>query len=359
MRPGVRDWFNRSTSAAADWPLDKVLAAKAGRTVDVILPALNEQDTVGNIASAIRGALMCPGRTLVDDLVVIDSGSADATARVAADAGARVLQRDQVLGDIPVERGKGEAMWRALAATAGDVVVFIDADLNSFTPEYVVGLLGPLLMDDTVHLVKSVYDRPLVTGGISIAAGGGRVTEIMARPLLNALWPELAGVAQPLAGEYAARRSLLETLPFPCGYGVEIALLIDALAAVGLDAIAQVDLGERGHRHQDATRLSRMSAQVLHAALNRADVDGVVYELQEHLSLPSFRHEGGRFGLTENAVQTRERPPLLSVPEYAKRRLGPLGVADPPVSDVGEGGGHGEGDGYSAAERAALSDTAG
>ena len=160
-------------------------------------------------------------------------------------------------------------MWRSLAATDGDVVVFVDADLQSFTPAYVTGLLGPLLTDDRVQLVKAVYERPLVEGSTVVTAGGGRVTELVARPLLNLLWPELAGVVQPLAGEYAARRSLLEQLPFPCGYGVELALLVDTLDLVGLDAIAQVDLGVRVHRHHDERRLGRMSAEILRTALDR------------------------------------------------------------------------------------------
>lgn len=315
MRRGVRAWFDRRTSTVEDWPIDEVLAAKARATVDVILPALNEEATVGRIVSAIRSTLMIPGTPLVDDLVVIDSGSVDDTAKVAAAAGARVVHREDVLRQFPVEKGKGEAMWRALAATTGDVVVFIDADLESFTPDYVVALLGPMFADDSVQLVKSVYDRPLVAGDVKITAGGGRVTEIMARPLINALWPDLAGVAQPLAGECAARRPLLESLAFPCGYGVEIGLLVDTFSAVGLDGIAQVDLGERRHRHQDASRLSRMSAQILHAALSRADAAGSSFLPASSPSLLSFSHDEGRFGLSDYEVQTVERPPLDTIPD--------------------------------------------
>lgn len=319
MRRGVRAWFDRRTSSVDDWPIDEVLGAKTGATVDVILPALNEEATVGRIVSAIRDTLMIPGAPLVDDLVVIDSGSVDDTAKVAREAGARVVYREDVLRQFHVEKGKGEAMWRALAATTGDVVVFIDADLESFTPEYVVALLGPIFADDSVHLVKSVYDRPLVAGDVKIAAGGGRVTEIMARPLINALWPDLAGVAQPLAGECAARRTLLESLAFPCGYGVEIGLLVDAFRAVGLDGIAQVDLGERRHRHQDATRLSRMSAQILHAALTRADPAGSAFLPASSPSLLSFSHDEGRFGLSDHRVQAVERAPLDTITDRTGR----------------------------------------
>ena len=160
-------------------------------------------------------------------------------------------------------------MWRSLAVTSGDIVVFVDADLQSFTPSYITGLLGPLLTDDSVHLVKAVYERPLVEGSTVVPAGGGRVTELVARPLLNLLWPELAGVVQPLAGEYAARRTLLESLPFPCGYGVEIALLVDTFERLGLDAIAQVDLGVRVHRHHEERFLGVMAAEIMRTATER------------------------------------------------------------------------------------------
>lgn len=319
MRPEARSWFDRRTSAAAQWPVDRLLAAKGATRIDVILPALNEEATVGSIVEIVRQELMSSDVPLVDDLIVVDTDSSDATARRAADAGARVVSSREVLPTIPLERGKGEAMWRGLAASGGDLVVFVDADLRSFTADYVTGLLGPLLLDEGVHLVKAVYDRPLVAGDVRIAAGGGRVTEILARPLINALWPDLAGVAQPLSGEYAMRRSLLETLPMPCGYGVEIGLLVDTYRAVGLDGIAQVDLGVREHRHQDATRLSRMSAQILHAALTRSDPEGAVYRPPTDPTLPEFSHEGGGFGVNEHAIQTCERPPLLSIPDYVGR----------------------------------------
>lgn len=314
MRPDVRAWFERRTSAASDWPIERLLAAKGDRSVDVILPALDEEETVGAIVESVREHLMRPA--LVDDLVVVDTHSRDATAERARDAGARVITSSDILPDVPLERGKGEAMWRGLAATSSDLVVFIDADLRSFRPDYVTGLLGPLLLDDGVHLVKAVYDRPLVAGDIRIAAGGGRVTEILARPLINALWPALSGVAQPLSGEYAVRRSLIETLPMPCGYGIELGLLVDTFRAVGLDGIAQVDLGEREHRHQDATRLSRMSAQILHAALTRADPAGLVYDPEFPATLPAFSHDDGAFAVREHDIQTMERPPLVTLAGY-------------------------------------------
>ena len=179
-----------------------------------------------------------------------------------------------MLPTVPSVPGKGEALWRSLAATTGDIVVFVDADLLAFHSDYVTGLIGPLLTDPSVHFVKAMYDRPLADGAVVHAGGGGRVTELVARPLLNLHWPQLAGFVQPLAGEYAARRHLLERLPFATGYGVEIGLLIDALNTAGLDAMAQVDLGERRHRHHDDLRLGRMAAEIWQTALARLHHDG-------------------------------------------------------------------------------------
>jgi glucosyl-3-phosphoglycerate synthase len=320
VRPEVARWFARRTSTADAWPVADLLAAKGAARVAVVLPALDEEDTVGGIVAAIRAELVDDGGGLVDDLVVLDSGSADGTAAVAAAAGARVVARDDVLPGIPTVPGKGEAMWRAVAATEADVIVFIDADLRSFTPSYVTGLLGPLLTDPSVSLVKAMYERPLVAGDHVVAAGGGRVTELVARPLLNLHWPALAAVAQPLGGEYAARRGLLESLPFPCGYGVEFALLVDTLETVGLDALAQVDLGVRVHRHHDERRLGLMAAEIWQTALDRLDPDGRVRRGRGPGTgiVQVERGEDG-FRLQSTDLATLVRPPLVTVPAYARR----------------------------------------
>lgn len=321
MQPLIRAWFERRTSALADWPVTEVLAAKRaqGRTVAVVLPALDEDATVGAIVAAIRTELM-EQVALVDELVVVDSGSTDHTAEVAAQAGARVVHRDEILPRLPAVGGKGEVLWRSLAATSSDLLVFIDADLEQFHADVVVGLLGPLLAEESVDLVKGLYDRPL-RGERVLPAGGGRVTELVARPLLNLHWPELVGVVQPLAGEYAGRRSLLEQLPFPCGYGVEIALLIDTLRRSGLDAIAQVDLGTRHHRHQDDAALGRMAAQVLQAALARV---GRADAGRAHPALPTtltqFTRVDGEVEPETHDVTGRERPPIVTVAEYLAHR---------------------------------------
>lgn len=311
MEPAVAEWFARRSSRAADWPLEVLRAAKGGTTVSVVLPALNEASTVGAIVDAVRRDLVDGAHPLVDELVVLDSGSTDATARVAADAGAAVVHRDDVLPDVPSVAGKGEALWRSLAATTGDIVVFVDADLIAFHSGFVRGLLGPLLTDPTVEFVKAMYDRPLADGSAVHPAGGGRVTELVARPLLNLHWPQLAGFVQPLAGEYAARRRLLERLPFATGYGVEIALLIDALAEVGLDAMAQVDLGERRHRHHGDLRLGRMAAEIWHTALARLHQDGDVRAVEP--TLTQFERDASHYLPVTHDVTALERPPMVSV----------------------------------------------
>lgn len=322
MHPAARTWFTRRTTAAGDWPRARVQADKGDQQVTVIIPARDEESTVGAIVTAIRAELMSGPQPLVDDLVVVDSDSSDATARVAREAGARVVASTEVLPDIPTVAGKGEAMWRGLAATEGDVVVFLDADLRSFTPDYVVALLGPILSDSSVHLVKACYDRPLISDTGRRAMGGGRVTELVARPLLNLHWPELAGVAQPLAGEYAVRRDLIESLPIPCGYGVEFALLVDTAMLFGLDAVAQVDLGERLHRHQDDQRLGLMSAEIWQVALDRLDPRNVVPRPGD--SIAEFTYGTDGVTMTDHLVDVLVRPPLAHVRERSFRGTGEM-----------------------------------
>ncbi|MER6258800.1 MULTISPECIES: glucosyl-3-phosphoglycerate synthase [unclassified Streptomyces] len=313
MLEEVERWLATRSWSVTDRPLHRILAAKqrTGQTVSVVLPALDEEATVGDIVAVIRHDLV-EQVPLVDEIVVVDSGSTDRTSEVAAAAGARVVHRDDILPRLPAVPGKGEVLWRSLLVTGGDIVCFIDADLREFSSDFVSGIVGPLLTDPGVDLVKGMYDRPL--GG---AAGqGGRVTELMARPLLNMHWPQLAGFVQPLGGEYAARRSLLERLPFPVGYGVELGMLVDALHLVGLDALAQVDVGVRKHRHQDGQALGRMAAAIYRTAQLRL--------ARGHLMRPSLtQFERGEDGFRPRtySVDTEERPPMVEVAEYAARRV--------------------------------------
>jgi glucosyl-3-phosphoglycerate synthase len=309
----VERWLNARSWSVTDRPLHQILAAKqrGGQSVSVVLPALNEEETVGDIVAALRHDLMCQV-PLVDEIVVVDSGSTDATAKVAAAAGARVVHRDEILPRIAPVPGKGEVLWRSLLVTSGDIVAFVDADLKDFSSDFVTGIVGPLLTDPDVHLVKAMYDRPLA----GAAGQGGRVTELMARPLLNMHWPQLAGFMQPLGGEYAARRSLLERLPFPVGYGVELGMLVDALHLVGLDALAQVDVGVRRHRHQDGQALGRMAAAIYRTAQLRL--------ARGHLIRPALtQFERGEAGFEPRtySVDTEERPPMREIAEYARREV--------------------------------------
>ncbi|MFD3409634.1 glucosyl-3-phosphoglycerate synthase [Streptomyces cyaneofuscatus] len=313
MLEEVERWLTRRSWSSADRPLNRLIDARAAdphrSSVSVVLPALNEEATVGAIVATIRRELMEKVR-LVDELVVVDSGSTDATAAVAHAAGARVVHRDAILPRIPALPGKGEVLWRSLLVTSGEIVCFVDADLKDFSADFVSGTVGPLLTDPTVQFVKAMYDRPLG----DTAGQGGRVTELVARPLLNLHWPQLAGFVQPLGGEYAVRRSLLERLPFPVGYGVELGLLVDALHTVGLDALGQVDVGVRRHRHQDGQALGRMAAAIYRTAQLRLS--------RGHLVRPALtQFERGEEGFVPrtHAVDTEERPPMREIEEYAER----------------------------------------
>ncbi|MEU5809480.1 glucosyl-3-phosphoglycerate synthase [Streptomyces sp. NPDC047718] len=324
MLEEVERWLADRSWSVADRPLDQLLAAKraSGTRVSVVLPALDEEATVGAIVEVIRRDLVeRPAFPLVDELVVVDSGSTDRTAEVAAKAGARVVHRDDILPRIPAVRGKGEVLWRSLLATTGDVVCFVDADLRDFSAAFVTGIVGPLLTEPDVQFVKAMYDRPLG----DTPGQGGRVTELVARPLLNLHWPQLAGFVQPLGGEYAVRRSLLERLPFPVGYGVELGLLVDALHTVGLDALAQVDVGVRLHRHQDGQALGRMAAAIYRTAqlrLSRGHSPSYRWGYpQVRPVLTQFERGPDGFEPRTHAVDTEERPPMLEIEEYAVRRV--------------------------------------
>ncbi|HEY1734169.1 MAG TPA: glucosyl-3-phosphoglycerate synthase [Acidimicrobiales bacterium] len=306
----VGEWFATRTSAIDDWRLARVRELKGDQRISVVLPALDEEATVGDIVATIRADLATGPGDLVDEVIVVDSGSRDATAQIAAANGARVVAPGDVLPSIAPRRGKGEAMWRGLAATAADLVVFVDADLREFDSRFVVALLGPLLSDPAIQFVKAAYDRPAADPAVP-SNGGGRVTELMARPLISAFWPELNGVLQPLAGEYAARRSLLRALPFRCGFGVDLGLLLDAYREVGVDGIAQVDLHRRWHRHSDLPSLGRMAAEVMHTALDRLASTGRLpagLAPATELWQPD-RTEGG-VRRARHDVDTAERPPL-------------------------------------------------
>ncbi|MDT4938269.1 MAG: glucosyl-3-phosphoglycerate synthase [Pseudonocardiales bacterium] len=272
MQAAAQDWFGRATSRWQDWDAARLVQAKGAHRIAVVIPARDEAPTIGGIVEGVRTELV-ERHALVDELVVIDSDSSDSTADLARAAGASVHAARSIRADLDSFAGKGEALWKSLFVTTADLLVFIDADLTEWGPHFVVGLLGPLLSDPQVHLVKGFYDRVLDDGSGMQAPQGGRVTELVARPLLNLYRPELSRVVQPLAGEWAIRRAAFETLSVPVGYGVEIASLLDVYARDGLDAIAQVDLGERAHSHQSVHDLGVMAAEVIAVALRRLGLE--------------------------------------------------------------------------------------
>ncbi|MGZ4273579.1 MAG: glucosyl-3-phosphoglycerate synthase [Solirubrobacteraceae bacterium] len=306
----VSQWLERRRYRADDFAPERLQAAKGDVTVTVIVPTKDCAETIDRVLERTVGPAAARG--LVDEVVVVDAGSGDGTASRAAAAGARVLQQDEICPELGPALGKGDAMWRALQVTDGEIVCFLDGDTADPEPRHLQGLLGPLLCDPALVLVKGAFDRPLRTGGAVLPHEGGRVTELMARPLLNLHEPRLAGFAQPLAGEFAARRSLLNAIPFPVGYGVEIAVLIDALREAGLDALAESHLGARQNRHQPLRTLGEMAYAVLAAVERR--LPGRPAEAAGQYVRP---WEDGAVA----AVPVLERPPLRERPAQSRQRL--------------------------------------
>lgn len=311
----VGEWSAHRTYRGSDFRAADLVEAKAGRRISVVLPARNEEATVGAIVSTLREHLI-DQVPLIDELVVVDSHSTDSTASVAADAGARVVAQGDIFPGLGDEPGKGEALWKSLAATDGDLIVFLDSDLREFDPAFAVGLLGPLLTEPGVVFCKGAVDRPLDDGRAVLPAGGGRVTELVARPLLAAHWPDLGGFVQPLAGEYAGTREALESIPFAGGYGVDIGILIDLYERYHLDALAQVDLGVRKHRNSPDSALAVMAMHqhlAVHSRLVRHGRVTGAAPLGDSLTLHRRDPDSGRFRAETVAVSPGERPPMREI----------------------------------------------
>lgn len=293
-------WAERATMAHGEWPAERV-AAERERSVSVVLPARDEAATVGAVIDAL---LPLREAGAVDQVVVVDD-STDGTADIARAHGADVYAQASLCADYGPVLGKGDAMWRALSVATGDVICFLDADTENPGPHFAAGLVGPVAGPGGVQLAKACYRRPFRVGEHTEPTGGGRVTELTARPLLNALFPGLAGFRQPLAGEIAVRRDLIERLPMLCGYAVDVALLIDAWRSVGLDALVQVDLDARQNRHQPLERLAPMAFEVTAAILQRAHEAGAVTAPPPDALLAPAAH-----GLHRVSLPLVERPPL-------------------------------------------------
>ncbi len=315
----VDAWFVRNTFASSEFAdLGRLVDAKQrqGVRVSVALPTLDEEATIRKVINAVRQRLVLRF-PLVDELVLVDSRSSDATRDIARAEGIPVWVHDEILPECGTHRGKGEAMWKSLHVTTGDIVVWIDTDVSNTHPKFVYGVLGPLLLRPEIHFVKAFYQRPIRVDGELQASGGGRVTELSARPILNLFFPELSGLVQPLAGEQGGRRTLLEQLPFFTGYGVETGLLIDTLQRAGLDAIAQVDMKQRVHRNQSLLSLSKMSFEILQVALRRVgESHGERFVEEANSTLKLVTPQGGRLHLEVYDIGVTERPPIASVPAY-------------------------------------------
>jgi glucosyl-3-phosphoglycerate synthase len=319
----VERWFGESNfhhSEFEDLRRLVQLKEKQGLAVSLVLPTLNEEETIGPIVRRAMRDLV--GRVpLLDEILVIDSASTDRTREIAEAEGARVVEHPNVLARYGSFNGKGEALWKSLYETSGDILVWADTDVRNWHPRFVYGTLGPLLHEPRLHYVKAYYQRPIVEGGILKEGGGGRVTELVARPLINLFFPELSGLIQPLAGEYAGRRALLEAIPFFTGYAVEIGHLIDATERLGIEGLGQVDLERRVHRNQELEGLSRMSFVILQAVVKRLEERRKVRlfaELGSTMKLP--RSGRGRLSLEVMELADQERPPMIRIPEYLERR---------------------------------------
>ncbi len=319
----VDKWFAENTFHAREFKNLKQLVElkeKQGLTISLGLPALNEEKTIGNIIKMVRERFI-EQYPLLDEIVVIDSDSTDRTVEIATNLGVSVVKHPEVLKRYDAWVGKGEALWNSLYVLRGDLIAWIDTDIINMHPRFVYGILGPLIREPHLKYVKGFYQRPLRVGKKLDARGGGRVTELVARPLLNLFYPELSGLIQPLAGEYAGRREALESVPFFAGYGVEIGLLIDILAKYGLSAIGQIDLDERVHRNQSLLALSKMAFEIIQVVMLRVgERRGVELVNELNKSIKLIRYARDEFQLDVADIRARERPPMIEIPEYRQKR---------------------------------------
>lgn len=298
---------------------------KAGLSISLCIPTLNEESTIGKEVVIFKSELMNRCH-LLDEIAVIDSGSEDRTLEVASSFGADTYLSSDILPEEGVKRGKGENLWKAIHQLKGDIIVYVDADIKNIHHRFVYGLVGPLIHRPEVSYVKAFYDRPLAFSDSVRPSGGGRVTEILTRPLFSLFFPELTAIIQPLSGEYAVRRDVLEQIPFPVGYGVETSHLIDVYTSRGLKAFAQTDLDQRVHRNQETRSLGKMSFGILQSFLKRLKRDGTLqWEGEFQTVLRQFQARNETYETVEHDIPEYERPPMITVPAYrAARGLDPL-----------------------------------
>jgi glucosyl-3-phosphoglycerate synthase len=317
----LEQWYNNNTYNYKVFPVNRLVKFKKKKnlTISLCFPTLNEAQTIGKILDIVRKSIYEPG--LVDEVVVIDSNSMDRTVSIVRSAGFRVLQHKDILSGRGSFKGKGDALWKSLAVLKGDIIIWCDSDIMNFKPRFIYGILGPLLIDDRISYVKGFYRRPLKIDSSYLKSEGGRVTELLVRPLLNLFYPALSKVFQPLSGEYAGRRKILESIPFSTGYGVEVGLLIEIYEKFGLEAIAQVNLQRRVHRNQPISALSKMSFVILQTIIEKlkkykkvklnSDINKIYNQIE---------YINKEYIITPLKLEEMERPPMMEIKEYLERK---------------------------------------
>ena len=318
-------WLEKNTFHHGEfWDILKLVdeKEKKGLHISLCIPTLNEEKTIGKEVLILRSELM-DRYPLIDEFAVIDSGSSDKTLEVASNFGADVYLASDILPEVGDKRGKGENLWKAIHQLNGDIICYVDADISNIHPRFVYGLVAPLIQRDEVHYVKAFYDRPLNYSSGLRSSGGGRVTEILIRPLFSLFYPELTKVVQPLSGEYAARREVLEIIPFPIGYGVETSHLLDLYEKLGLEAFAQTDLDRRVHRNQTTNALGKMSFGILQTFFNRLHLQGKIDQIPDMETFyRRFEVDDGSYSQIVQEVVEEERPPMIEIEGYQKRQQG-------------------------------------
>lgn len=322
MSKKIEKWLETNTFHHGEfWDILKLVEEKEkkGLKISLCIPTLNEEKTIGKEIVIFKSELM-ERYPLIDEFAVIDSGSEDRTLEVAASFGADTYLAADILPEVGDKRGKGENLWKAIYQLKGDIIVYVDADIKNIHPRFVTGIVAPLINNDTIKYCKAFYDRPMAYSTGIRASGGGRVTEILIRPLFSLFFPELTSLIQPLSGEFAVRREVLEKIPFPIGYGVETAHILDVYREWGLEAFAQCDLDQRIHRNQSTNALGKMSFGILQTFLNRLKSYGMVDKLPEMAKIyRQFQAEGNRYEQLTREIVEYERPPMITIPAYRKK----------------------------------------
>ena len=322
MKFDNQKWLTENTFHHGEfWDILKLVKEKEkkGLKISLCIPTLNEEKTIGKEVLILKSELM-ERYPLIDEFAVIDSGSEDKTLEVAKNYGADVYLASEILTSVGDKKGKGENLWKAIHQLKGDIICYVDADISNIHPRFVYGLVAPLIQKEEVKYVKAFYDRPLNYSSGLRASGGGRVTEILIRPLFSLFYPELTNIIQPLSGEYAARREVLETIPFPIGYGVETSHLLDLYEKFGLSAFAQTDLDRRVHRNQSTNALGKMSFGILQTFLNRLQSQNKIDRIPSiETFYRRFEVENGSYNQLVQEVVEEERPPMIEVEEYLNK----------------------------------------